>query len=327
MILGEGTLVEGLESAAQWGVTTGMSVSLLILAVLFIRRPVAKYFGAHAAYALWALPLIRLFMPQMTVPFLRKPSAELYRRRETISEVAPVVTAPSAPTTEFDYIATVATEFEPIFNSSGLGLAQILTLIWLSVAVLWLGFQLYKQARFTKSMVNESKVPSKSLIKAIDKATASVNLKSGPIVKLNARISGPMVSGVLNPFILLPSDFETRFTPEQQHFALVHEMSHIKRRDLWAAMASLAFRALFWPNPLVHYAAHKLRSDQESSCDASVLKLTGGDLVTHSYAQTLVYAAKAMKHTRATAPLGLALADDDKNNANISDPFNKETNA
>ena len=36
--------------------------------VLVLRRPVARWLGAGAAYALWALPVLRLVLPPVTLP-------------------------------------------------------------------------------------------------------------------------------------------------------------------------------------------------------------------------------------------------------------------
>ena len=44
-------------------IDSALSVSLLILLVLALRGPVARQFGARAAYALWLAPLLRLVAP------------------------------------------------------------------------------------------------------------------------------------------------------------------------------------------------------------------------------------------------------------------------
>ena len=58
------TFLPDMTSALQ----TVLAVSVLIGLILFVRRPVAKHFGAGVAYALWALPLARLVLPPLQVP-------------------------------------------------------------------------------------------------------------------------------------------------------------------------------------------------------------------------------------------------------------------
>ena len=54
---------------------TTLAVTLLVCLVLLVRKPVAKRFGAGAAYALWSLPLIRLVLPPLPSGWLPRPLA------------------------------------------------------------------------------------------------------------------------------------------------------------------------------------------------------------------------------------------------------------
>ncbi|MBV8034474.1 M56 family metallopeptidase [Roseateles sp.] len=83
--------------------------------------------------------------------------------------------------------------------------------------------------------------------------------------------SSPALVGLLRPRIVLPTDFEQRFTPAQQRLVLAHEQMHLQRLDnLWSLLATLIV-ALHWWNPLAWWALRRLRADQELACDAAVL--------------------------------------------------------
>ena len=47
----------------QWLVEALIGATLLMLLVLAVRKPVARLWGAHMAYALWALPALRMVLP------------------------------------------------------------------------------------------------------------------------------------------------------------------------------------------------------------------------------------------------------------------------
>jgi beta-lactamase regulating signal transducer with metallopeptidase domain len=289
-----------IDMLASWGLQTGLMVSLLIGLVLIIRRPFARYFGANAAYALWLLPLVRLFLPTMTVPFLTRAVPD-----EIITEVNYILPANIDVS---DVASATITPSVPHVPTESFNVLALVAVLWLSLALLWFAYQLLKQRRFMAHMRAESLPISENFALAVSHSKEAVGLKNMPEIRLSDKVSGPMVTGVMKPLILLPKDFESRFTTDQQAFALIHEMAHIKRGDLWVAFIVLAYRALFWPNPLVHFAAHKLRVDQEAACDASVIAKTGPDS-THSYAETLVHAAKSVGRQSHNAPLGLALSD------------------
>lgn len=82
---------------------------------------------------------------------------------------------------------------------------------------------------------------------------------------------GPAVVGLWRPRIVLPSDFERRYSPEEQALVLEHERQHLRRGDLWAQALCTVLRCLFWFNPALHLAASRFRLDQELACDADVL--------------------------------------------------------
>ncbi|MDP1556448.1 MAG: M56 family metallopeptidase, partial [Hyphomonas sp.] len=58
-----------LNSDFSHALETLLAVSVLILVVLMLRRPVARQFGAGVAYLLWAIPVVRLFLPPLPTPF------------------------------------------------------------------------------------------------------------------------------------------------------------------------------------------------------------------------------------------------------------------
>ncbi|MFC3214090.1 hypothetical protein [Novosphingobium panipatense] len=51
----------------DWLTDTLVATGVLMGLVLAVRRPVARWFGPGAAYALWALPMIRLVIPPLVV--------------------------------------------------------------------------------------------------------------------------------------------------------------------------------------------------------------------------------------------------------------------
>ena len=81
----------------------------------------------------------------------------------------------------------------------------------------------------------------------------------------------PAAIGLFNPVIVLPADFDTRYSAEQRDLMLVHERTHIRRGDLQANAGFIMLRCVFWFNPLLHFAASAFRHDQELACDQRVI--------------------------------------------------------
>jgi beta-lactamase regulating signal transducer with metallopeptidase domain len=98
--------------------------------------------------------------------------------------------------------------------------------------------------------------------------------------------AGPAVMRALWPRLVLPADFETRFTARERELILLHERTHIRRGDPLANLAVAYCRVLGWCNPAIHLGAAFARVDQELACDATVLAVRDG--IRGDYAKALL---------------------------------------
>lgn len=83
--------------------------------------------------------------------------------------------------------------------------------------------------------------------------------------------AGPALVGLLRPKVVVPLDFQTRYTQTEQRLIIQHEEMHARRRDAWGNLMQAVLQCVFWFNPLVHLAALLFRFDQELACDARVI--------------------------------------------------------
>ena len=98
-----------------------------------------------------------------------------------------------------------------------------------------------------------------------------LNHRVEKIYSAENNVQGPSVIGVLQPRIVLPSDFDERYNPEEQRLVLAHELLHVARGDTRVNLVAAFLRCIFWFNPLLHWADGRFRFDQELSTDANVL--------------------------------------------------------
>jgi beta-lactamase regulating signal transducer with metallopeptidase domain len=248
-----------------WAIEALIGSTLLMLLVLAIRRPVARRFGPRAAYALWALPALRLLLPPL-------PGwSGLFEPRVTGSpehDMAMGVAFHGGHGEAYVEVTPAVPPLDPVTVAADPGYAMVLVdpaamlaVVWLSGAVLWFGWQLLRYRGF--------------LVRALDGATLLTHV-GGTDVWLSPAVSGPMAAGLLKRRIFLPADFKQRYTPAEQRLALLHEGAHHDRGDLVANFAGLALVALHWWNPVAHIAWKAFRADQELACDATVLAGSDG---------------------------------------------------
>jgi len=92
--------------------------------------------------------------------------------------------------------------------------------------------------------------------------------RSGAVVE-------PMLIGALRPRVLVPPDFEQRYSAEERELVLAHERAHMRRGDTLVNAFGAAWLCVFWFNPMMFWAMRLLRFDQDLACDAAVLCAAG----------------------------------------------------
>lgn len=233
-------------SGAQlgWAVEAMIASTLLMVLVLLARRHVRQAFGPQVAYALWALPLLRLILPRLP--------------QGVSEEATPPLAAASAGFSTY-VMAPVAQQLPTAFAEPSLWpmIAQGVALFWIVGAAGFLGFQFHRHWRFRTRLL----------------ATAeTLDAIAGVRVVASDGAPGPLAFGIWRRYVAFPRDFAERYDADERELALAHELGHHARGDLVANWIALAVLALHWFNPVAWRAFHAFRADQELANDARVLK-------------------------------------------------------
>lgn len=237
--------------------------SCALLLVLAIRTPLRRLAGAGLAYTAW------LIVPLTLLAHLS-------------SALLPVGGALSLP-----IAVTIPTLAIVAAREGGANQALfqfVCLLIWLAGIVAAAGLFARRQRRFTRD---------------VGPLTLYSHSNHGAVRIRQAAQStiGPLLQGLLRPVIVLPIDFEKRYTPQEQRLILAHELLHWRRGDLIANAFVTALQVLFWFNPLMHWSAGRMRLDQELACDASVLAQAGASAPHHAYASAILKTILADHHS------------------------------
>ena len=114
---------------------------------------------------------------------------------------------------------------------------------------------------------------------------------------ISQHVATPMVVGIFQSKLVLPSDYNTQFDKATLALILEHENVHIKRKDNLTNAFMLLPTILLWFNPLAWFCYASMRRLQELTCDERVL----ANKTTH---QHILY-SKALVNCAAAAPAGL----------------------
>ena len=264
-----------------WLVQTLIGTTLAMLAVLVLRVPVARLFGARVAYALWLLPALRLVLPPL--PGWTALWEPVFRLK------APIQIGIVDPVTAAQMAVLEASELQavPLMAVPEAGWATDWTFLayglWIVGALIWFGWQMWRYRSFVGGALADAEL---------------LTQQAGIDVLVSRRVDGPLAAGILRRRIFLPADFLRRYTADERRLVLLHEGAHHDRRDIVANLAALTVVALHWWNPVAHWAYRAFRTDQELACDATVLDGASGT-ARHDYGSAVLKSA----FTRTPAPV------------------------
>lgn len=242
-----------------WAIETAVATTLLMALVLVIRVPVRRWVGPQIAYALWAIPSLRMLLPPMPAEW-----------RE--AGVAPVAVAHDFLARYVDLPAAVDTPVE-----AGIPWAAMILAAWAIGAIGFAGWHLIVYSRFC------------ARIKAGGRRRAA--LVGGRVAMIESdAAAGPLAFGIWRKYVAFPADFAERYDEMERDLALAHELGHHARGDLAANWAALAMLAFHWFNPVAWRAFRAFRADQEMACDALVLAGRHPAL-RHAYGRAIVKSA------------------------------------
>lgn len=108
-----------------------------------------------------------------------------------------------------------------------------------------------------------------------------------PRLVLAGAATGPHVVGIVRPIIAIPAALGAE--PVLLRAALLHELAHVRRRDVLGRVVQVAAHATCWLWPVVARASRRLDLARESACDAWALEV--GDVPRPAYARLLVQMA------------------------------------
>lgn len=210
--------------------------------VVFIVSKI-KILPRRLCYALWAIPLIRLW-----IPFA--PSSE-YGLMALISRFVArtvVVHEGTIPVTALNSVM-LAESYYPFAYRDALieKIFYISSIIWILVTICII------------TVLAIAYISAKRELRNTEHYHGNIWFSD--------KIQSPAVYGIICPMIVLPMEYKS----SDNTFILMHENVHIKRQDnLWRVIA-FATAAFHWFNPFIWLFLKSFFNEMELSCDEKVL--------------------------------------------------------
>jgi TonB family protein len=235
------------------------AIAIIVPAQMLMRRALS----AKWSYALWIILLLRLAIPSgpesawslwNLAP--QKLSQQQASSDFVSSESAVYYTAANTPDTSVSSQRTLKT-YIPV--------------IWLAGALLLMCGIIIGNLRLWNAVRRLPFVTDHALLELFEECRRSMRVHAMVGLVVTDRVKSPILFGFIRPRVLLPADLVRELPIERLRYILLHELAHLKRRDIPVGWVLAFLQSLHWFNPLVWWAFGRMRFDRELACDEKVL--------------------------------------------------------
>ena len=260
--------------------SAAITAGILLFRFIFKNRISSKL-----QYLMWWLLILRLLMPvtpDIGLHFNLQDTLLKQAHQAELPTPAPVldVAPASVPSTQPSYESVTPavqpdTDVAPsqhVNPAKSIDWYSIVFVVWLLGAIGFLGWLIFVKLRYYESLQHLMAGGPREVYELYDRCCKELCVKPLPLWIVNKSMS-PGIAFFGEPVLLVPLSLcndESRL-----RFALLHELTHKKRGDHYMTLLLNILRAVYWFDPVVHFAFSELRADMESACDSDVLAYIG----------------------------------------------------
>ena len=301
-----------------------LSCSLLILLVSALRPRLREKISRRFQYLLWLFVALRLLLPFSPENNLMN---WLFRSAESPAQVGGELppteqTLPGQPEGSFPSNPPLSLQFpgytfasetrqktEPAEQAPAPSkppapwreaAPAALIFLWLAGFLFSAGLRLWAYRRFCRRIAAQLIPPPPQALETLEQARRRLSIRHPVALWASPELDSPLLARLGRPCVLLPA---APLSSAELEAALLHELTHYKRRDLAGkALLQLAL-CVHWFNPLVYWMVRLAQQDCELACDEDALARLDPD-------QRLAYGDALLRFSllSASSPLPAAAA-------------------
>jgi beta-lactamase regulating signal transducer with metallopeptidase domain len=180
---------------------------------------------------------------------------------------------------------------------------ELAVAIWAAVVLLILGSFAWSGLAVRRIVRHARTLDGPTWVTPLVEVADRMGLDATPGLLVSSHTKMPFACGVFRATIVLPDECEG-WSLDRRHAVLLHELAHVRRKDLLGHMLGRLVCAAYWFHPLVWMAATRLRSESERACDD--LALSCGTRATDYAEHLLEIVTSVRRDTTPTVALAMA---------------------
>lgn len=296
-------IFEAVLIASRDAAILALGVGLILL--LFRRLPPVWRHG------LWMLVAVRLLMPVLPESILSwrnwwvsSPTASTLANPGPIPYAADDFGPPNFTAIPVERIATAQSASVTVEPSNRWTLRKVMPWVWVAGTSIWLILLAWGWLRFQRQVwkLELRRHPRRAEVEStLSRLCEEQKIMRVPGLVLTDAVDGPALAGWWRPRILLPGASLTGLSEPQLRLVILHELGHLRRRDVAVNWLLCLIQAVHWFNPVIWWAFRRTRIEAERATDAWVLRRSGAG-TSADYGETLIRLLESIGRVRPVAP-------------------------
>ncbi len=177
--------------------------------------------------------------------------------------------------------------------------------IWAMGSIVSFSIRLRRALRFRRMVEASELPPSETVVLRFAELRRRVGAPGRTRLLVTGSRLGPAAMGVVSPRVVIPAvvverDGQAGCGGSQVDAVLIHELMHLRRRDVWIGWLQVVATSLWWFHPLVWWASFRLSQSTEVQCDRDVILKT--DHKPAGYARSLLEVIRVLAEEPDTDP-------------------------
>ena len=262
----------------DWLLWTTIQGSVLIVLIVLLQLIFRRRLPVRWHYFLWVLLLIRLASPwlpesKMSIFNLVPRSFQQGRIIESFSQ------SRSADPMDFYMYGRYASTPQKTEESETLTVrfVRALPAIWLAGTLIIAGYILFRSIRLWRIVKRERPITDSEILDLLEDSKMQMNVQTIIGVIVSDRIKSPALFGFIRPRLLLPQGMLETFGHDELRYVFIHELAHLKQRDIYLGWLMALLHVVHWFNPLMWFAFGRMRADREMACDTLAISTMAPD--------------------------------------------------
>ncbi len=281
-----------------WLWRASWQASVLVLLILVAQWVFKTRLAPKWRYALWLLVVVRLALPvtpeapvsiysltnvDTVVPAAVRiaPEAaapavpEWFARSELVWRERNHAFGGEMPDEALAATGTTETERSALASghapSGGWGMVHIFGVIWLAGVLFFFGRLILGNVWFARRLRGRAPLEDRRVLRIFERCAEEMGVGKGLAIVETPDVQGPALFAVFRMRLLLPPGMVDGLSDEELRYVFLHELAHIRRRDVAVNWFVAILQALHWFNPVLWLGFRRMRIDRELACDALAL--------------------------------------------------------